>query len=47
MTDTTTPAEDPSQVENIKAQAQQLVQNVKTELAARLDQLLDEIGALI
>lgn len=44
---TPTPADDPSKREQFKAQAQQAIENVKAELATRLDQLLDELGAMI
>lgn len=48
MADTAVPADDAAtKREQFKAQAQQMVENVKTELAQRLDQLLDELGALI
>lgn len=46
MTDTA-PTEDPNKVEEIKTQARSLIENIKAEFAQRLDQLLDEIGALI
>lgn len=53
MTDTATPAPDPnaaddtSRREEAKAKVQQAVESLKAELATRLDQFLDEVGALI
>lgn len=50
MTDTTTtpPADDPSNKrEQFKIQAEQLIDSVKQEVSQRLDQLLDELGAMI
>lgn len=47
MTDTAPPADETSKVDDIKAQAQALVENVKAEVVAKLDQLLDELGAMI
>jgi hypothetical protein len=40
-------AEDASRREQAKAQIQTAVENLKAELATRLDQFLDELGALI
>lgn len=50
MSDTagTAPADDATtKREEFKAQAQQLVESVKQEVSQRLDQLLDELGAMI
>ena len=54
MTDQPAPAPDPnaatddtSRREQAKTQVQQAVENLKAELATRLDQFLDEVGALI
>ena len=47
MTDTNTSGDTTSRGDEIKAQAKQLIENVKAEITQRLDQLLDEIGALI
>jgi hypothetical protein len=41
MTDT------PDTGSDVRAQVAELIESVKDELAARLDQLLDELGALI
>lgn len=41
MTDT------PDTTGDVRAQIAELIESVKDELAARLDQLLDELGALI
>lgn len=41
------PEGDATKREQFKAQAQQAIENVKAELATRLDQLLDELGAMI
>ena len=42
-----TPTGDTSKVDEIKAQAKELVENVKDEIVAKLDQLLDQLGAMI
>jgi len=39
--------DDNSRREQAKAQVQQAVENLKAELATRLDQFLDEVGAMI
>jgi hypothetical protein len=45
---TPTPAEDdPTRRDQAKAQLQTAVEGLKAELATRLDQFLDEVGALI
>jgi len=42
-----TAADDPARRDQIKAQVQTAMENLKAELATRLDQFLDELGALI
>lgn len=42
-----TPSDPSTKVDEIKSQVQGLITQVKEEVTQRLDQLLDEIGALI
>jgi hypothetical protein len=47
MTEPTPTADDATRREQAKSQITEAAEALKTELAARLDQFLDEIGALI
>jgi hypothetical protein len=42
-----TPTEDPSRRDEAKAKITEAAEALKAELATRLDQFLDEVGALI
>jgi hypothetical protein len=46
-TNTTPPADDPSRREEVKTQITAALEKLKADLAQRLDQFLDELGALI
>jgi hypothetical protein len=44
---TPTTTDDSSRREEARAKIEQAIQNIKAELSTRLDQLLDELGAMI